>query len=257
MEEALDLDLHYYSSQEDDSPQPLRGKAVATGAVSASDSLGNGADLQLEGHRIRSVVVRPATHRVSYKEALLRGRAFKTANNQRRSSHGRFEWQEVGSRKKGSNAGASVWSRLGAGQQSVFDRLGKKVTSIFDKLGPRTPMGENWLDILKTKVAGRCFNCFARDHRIAECRDPPKCILCSRSGHKARFCRATVTSTPAPVLVPSVRPAAAIPRTSAPGATQGGAGFSSSSSSRTRVSAAMQFQVPAPNRFDLEKVRGD
>ena len=92
VEEALDLDLHYYSSQEDDSPQPLRGKAVATGAVSATDSLGNGADLQLEGHRIRSVVVRPATHRVSYKEALLRGRAFKTANNQRRPSHGRYRW---------------------------------------------------------------------------------------------------------------------------------------------------------------------
>lgn len=143
------------------------------------------------------MVVKPAAHRVSYKDVLLRGRAFMTANNHRRPSSGRLEWQEVGGRKARSNAGASVWSRLGASQRSVFDRLGKKVTSIYDRLGHSTPVGENSLDILKTKAAGRCFNCFARDHRIAECRDPLKCILCSRSGHKARFCRAAATSIPA------------------------------------------------------------
>ena len=37
---------------------------------------------------------------------------------------------------------------------------------------------------------GSVFKCFARDHRIAQCRDPPRCLLCSKSGHKARFCLA-------------------------------------------------------------------
>lgn len=44
------------------------------------------------------------------------------------------------------------------------------------------------LQLLRTKASGRCFNCFARDHRIAQCRDPPRCVLCSRSGHKAKLC---------------------------------------------------------------------
>ncbi|CAL4966005.1 unnamed protein product [Urochloa decumbens] len=72
---------------------------------------------------------------------------------------------------------------------------------------------------------GRCYNCLASDHRIAVCRDPPKCILCSRSGHKARLCprRAPATPTaiwrpraPAAVAVaPSTTPEAPVPATSA------------------------------------------
>ncbi|RLM79466.1 hypothetical protein C2845_PM12G16810 [Panicum miliaceum] len=62
-----------------------------------------------------------------------------------------------------------------------------RVSSIKDRLGPRQPES-NFCFILKAKAVGRCFNCFAKDHRIAECRDPQRCILYSRCGHKARFC---------------------------------------------------------------------
>ena len=94
VEEALDLDLEYCSSQEEDTPPSHRGKAAAArleGELEATQQ-GIDADLQCGGHRIRSVVVRPTAHRVSYKDALLRGRAFNAANNQRRSIHWCLEW---------------------------------------------------------------------------------------------------------------------------------------------------------------------
>ncbi|RLM93520.1 hypothetical protein C2845_PM08G08550 [Panicum miliaceum] len=50
------------------------------------------------------------------------------------------------------------------------------------------------LQLLWKKASGRCFNCFARDHRIAQCRDPPRCILRSGSGHKAKLCPSHPTS---------------------------------------------------------------
>ncbi|RLN19787.1 hypothetical protein C2845_PM02G43310 [Panicum miliaceum] len=37
---------------------------------------------------------------------------------------------------------------------------------------------------------GRCFRCLARDHKVAVCRDPPKCFYCSRSGHLYKTCPA-------------------------------------------------------------------
>jgi hypothetical protein len=33
------------------------------------------------------------------------------------------------------------------------------------------------------RMHGRCFRCLASDHKVAVCRDPPKCFYCSRSGH--------------------------------------------------------------------------
>jgi hypothetical protein len=56
---------------------------------------------------------------------------------------------------------------------------------------PLAPGGEGgrWLALLKAKAGDRrCLNCLASDHRISQCRDPPRCLSCSRSGHKARFC---------------------------------------------------------------------
>jgi hypothetical protein len=47
------------------------------------------------------------------------------------------------------------------------------------------------------KVEGRCFNCFARDHRIADCRDPIKCWRCHCSGHISTRCLSL--HRPAPV----------------------------------------------------------
>jgi len=52
------------------------------------------------------------------------------------------------------------------------------------------------LQLLRVKAEHRCFNYLARDHRITQCRDPPRCILCSKSGHKARLCK-TYSGVPA------------------------------------------------------------
>ncbi|TVU34994.1 hypothetical protein EJB05_16856, partial [Eragrostis curvula] len=38
------------------------------------------------------------------------------------------------------------------------------------------------------KMRGRCFNCLARDHQVAQCRDPTKCWCCRRSGHISYRC---------------------------------------------------------------------
>ncbi|CAO2039669.1 unnamed protein product [Urochloa humidicola] len=40
----------------------------------------------------------------------------------------------------------------------------------------------------KEALRGRCFRCLAKDHRLAQCRDPPRCLLCRASGHLARRC---------------------------------------------------------------------
>ncbi|CAN6304928.1 unnamed protein product [Urochloa humidicola] len=42
--------------------------------------------------------------------------------------------------------------------------------------------------IFHLKTQGRCFKCLARDHRSNVCRDPFRCLLCFRSGHKQSRC---------------------------------------------------------------------
>ncbi|CAL5085642.1 unnamed protein product [Urochloa decumbens] len=112
----------------------------------------------------------------SYKEALVGVRTFKPRFD---SSKRPEEWND--NSKKHSSAKTSVWGRLGP-RPSVHDRLGARVP-----LGQQQAIN-GYLQILKAKAIGRCYNCFASDHRIASCRDPPKCLLCSRFGHKARYC---------------------------------------------------------------------
>ncbi|TVU04910.1 hypothetical protein EJB05_48054, partial [Eragrostis curvula] len=41
----------------------------------------------------------------------------------------------------------------------------------------------------KKLMLGRCFRCLAKDHRVAQCRDPPRCLACWNSGHFARQCK--------------------------------------------------------------------
>lgn len=65
----------------------------------------------------------------------------------------------------------------------VHDRLGEKVSSEQSSIN-----GYGYSQLMKARAVGKCYNCFASDHCIAFCRDPPRCILCSRSGHKARSC---------------------------------------------------------------------
>lgn len=40
----------------------------------------------------------------------------------------------------------------------------------------------------KNSFDGRCFRCLGKDHKLAACRDPLRCIACRRSGHLARDC---------------------------------------------------------------------
>lgn len=50
--------------------------------------------------------------------------------------------------------------------------------------------------IYLSKMRGRCFNCLARDHRVARCRDPTKCWLCFRSGHISSRCPTLKSENP-------------------------------------------------------------
>ena len=40
----------------------------------------------------------------------------------------------------------------------------------------------------KTPFAGHCYRCLGRDHKLAECRDPLRCLTCRGNGHLARDC---------------------------------------------------------------------
>lgn len=52
------------------------------------------------------------------------------------------------------------------------------------------------------KTRGKCFNCLAPDHIALACRDPIRCLLCSRSGHGASFCPQRQRSPPSPLTPP-------------------------------------------------------
>jgi len=131
---------------------------------------------------LRSVVVKPVGYRSSYKEAVLGANIHR--HKPRIDEEG---FQEVKEK---------YWWRKG--RRPVHSRLGPKVNAPGGRIPVRERLGERpfpeartggFLQLLKTKAAGKCFRCLAADHTIAVCRDPPRCILCSRSGHKARFCR--------------------------------------------------------------------
>jgi hypothetical protein len=137
---------------------------------------------------LRSVVVKPSAHRVSYKEALVGVRTFKPRFNAAMEKIGEAGWSEE--RRKQRLGRATVWACPGARPvRSIHDRLWRRV-SVKERLGPHSPQAGSLLQLLRARAENRCYNCFARDHRIAQCRDPPKCVLCSKSGHKARYCRA-------------------------------------------------------------------
>jgi len=126
---------------------------------------------------LRSVVVKPTAYHVSYKDAFAGVRTFKPRFNA--STAGEGGWSVERRSQRGNKP--NVWARLGGRSQSIHERLGRKVSSFKERLDHHPPKG-SLLQLLKAKAANRCFNCFARDHRIAQCRDPPRCIRCSRSG---------------------------------------------------------------------------
>ncbi|CAL4887507.1 unnamed protein product [Urochloa decumbens] len=56
-----------------------------------------------------------------------------------------------------------------------------------------------------------CFRCLASDHKVRDCRDPPRCRNCRNSGHRVRTCPMPVSRllTPWPHRQPTV-PASAV-----------------------------------------------
>ena len=89
----------------------------------------------------------------------------------------------------------SIHDRIGGRQSSHDQRVGRR--PVKEHLGDREHPTSNLLLLLRAKAENKCFNCFACDHRIADCRDPPRCILCSKSGHKARYCKGTAQASKA------------------------------------------------------------
>ncbi|CAO2150256.1 unnamed protein product [Urochloa humidicola] len=51
-----------------------------------------------------------------------------------------------------------------------------------------------------------CFRCLATDHKVRDCRDPPRCRNCRRSGHRVRSCPMPIARmlTPWPRRQPTV-----------------------------------------------------
>lgn len=45
-------------------------------------------------------------------------------------------------------------------------------------------------DAYKKQHIGRCFRCLALDHRVAQCRDPIRCLSCRGVGHTSKYCPA-------------------------------------------------------------------
>lgn len=143
---------------------------------------------QETAHRVQSdeaaMAARPGR---SFRDVLASPRTFKP-RFPKDSSHqlGDQVWLQEDSWKASRHGTASVWGRLRARRSSIHDRLGPSRQQF--GVGMQQS-GGHLLSLLKAKAGvRRCFNCLASDHRISQCRDPPTCILCSRSGHKARFC---------------------------------------------------------------------
>jgi hypothetical protein len=84
------------------------------------------------------------------------------------------EWQVVKSRH--GSRGLDCPSKVG-----TITRASKKASSTVAK-----QISSEY----KLAFRGKCFRCLAHNHRIAQCRKPPRCISCLGSGHFTRRCRA-------------------------------------------------------------------
>ncbi|KAM0899504.1 hypothetical protein ACQ4PT_021349 [Festuca glaucescens] len=87
--------------------------------------------------------------------------------------------------------------------------------------GRRDDGDNKFKELLLKKARGCCFKCLSPGHRISQCKNRARCLLCGESGHKARWCRGEqdlqATSTPreAPRSVSAPAPSAV--RLPAPG----------------------------------------
>lgn len=128
--------------------------------------------------RLKSEIVKTKPPR-TYKEAVVgvTGEAY----SGRQSKDKPEEWKEVKVKYWWWRSGSITRAR---GSSSFQDRQeGKKKHGSF----------EAWF---RKETEGRCFNCLAKDHRVAECRDPTRCVRCYRSSHKAVVCKSLKRSQP-------------------------------------------------------------
>jgi hypothetical protein len=67
--------------------------------------------------------------------------------------------------------------------------------------------------IYLSKVQGKCFNCLASDHHVAQCHNTTKCWVCQRSGHISYGCpsRRSVSCTSRHRIPPSSNPTSPSP----------------------------------------------
>lgn len=171
-EELEELDLLSFSDTDDDSPCPRRQATflwsrarrkdmktlkMHTKIPATRDTKGNTA--KEVPRRIASLVIKPDNHQVSYRDALVRQRTFKPRFPHDPSRRGDLAWLHEQRRRPRlkHHAGSSRTCPLRSGHVASLPRA--------------PPLGAaRWLSLLKAKAGNRCFNCFASDHRIGECR---------------------------------------------------------------------------------------
>lgn len=96
-------------------------------------------------------------------------------------------------------------------------------------------------------LIGRCFNCFAKDHVAAVCRNPTRCFRCNKVGHTSVHCKRS--SSPVASPLPAQRPSPPLRRIWVPAPRPSGRSSASSESSfsqRRRV-AFQQDNLSPPS----------
>jgi len=141
-EDALDLQYCSGSEAEESPERALKAEGFPEEGKQAR---------QKEERRViaplRSVVVKPASHRVSYKDALTGVRTFKPRFNAatEETSDGGWSVERRTTRRRRH----TVWARLGATTGSIHDRGGGRASihgrpggrvPVKDRLGPRSPL---------------------------------------------------------------------------------------------------------------------
>ncbi|CAL4926573.1 unnamed protein product [Urochloa decumbens] len=174
---------------------------------------------------------------LSYRDAMVRPRTFKP-RFPASCSHDHQQWFTEHSLGGGRRDLSAVWSRPGRGR-SFHDGDGGRLHRSYEG---------GWLRTLRAKAGKGCFNCLSSGHFIADCRDPPRCLLCFRFGHKAGRC-------PSPPFRSHTRFAAALPR---PAVRPGHAGqVAATTTTPAGCAAAPQLAARAPPPDQAVVTMGD
>ncbi|CAL4896611.1 unnamed protein product [Urochloa decumbens] len=197
--EALDLS----SSSPEASPAAGRADAVESQKVSGpccSRSRTEDRGVGTAGQRLKSVmvtgsyrdaVVRPAPATRQKQDVLSKTGSRRTVPVDQGTS------AEAGGQSKSDEGFEAVkkpywWRRERQGAGRRIEGGGERRVPAKQRLCPRiSPPPSELLLLLRSKAVGRCFRCLAFDHLVAHCREPPRCLLCSKMGHRARYCPST------------------------------------------------------------------